>query len=120
MADTLTFLPPLLASFFVALALVPVSRLIAFRSGMVAHPRNDRWHRGTIPLLGGLAIAGGMAIGSLITGVAVLIAVPIATALFMSAVGLVDDVLALKPSTKLIAQIAAASVLVYFDYRLNW
>jgi UDP-GlcNAc:undecaprenyl-phosphate/decaprenyl-phosphate GlcNAc-1-phosphate transferase len=120
LADPLTFLPPLLASFFVAVALVPVSRWIAFRSGMVAHPRNDRWHRGTIPLLGGLAIAGGMAIGSLITGVAVLIAVPIATAMFMSAVGLVDDVLALKPSTKLIAQIAAASVLVYFDYRLNW
>jgi UDP-GlcNAc:undecaprenyl-phosphate GlcNAc-1-phosphate transferase len=87
---------------------------------MVAHPRNDRWHRGTIPLLGGLAIAGGMAIGSLVSGVAALIAVPIATAMFMSAVGLVDDVLALKPSTKLIAQIAAASVLVYFDYRLHW
>jgi UDP-GlcNAc:undecaprenyl-phosphate GlcNAc-1-phosphate transferase len=113
-------LPPFLASFVVAVALVPVSRWIAFRSGMVAHPRNDRWHRGTIPLLGGLAIAGGMAIGSLVSGVAALIFVPIATAMFMSAVGLVDDVLALKPSTKLIAQIAAASVLVYFDYRLHW
>jgi UDP-GlcNAc:undecaprenyl-phosphate GlcNAc-1-phosphate transferase len=111
---------PLLASFALAMALVPVSRWIAIRSGLVAHPRNDRWHRGSIPLLGGLAIAGGMAIGSLVTGVASLIVVPIATAMFISAVGLVDDVLALKPSTKLIAQIAAASVLVYFDYRLNW
>jgi UDP-GlcNAc:undecaprenyl-phosphate GlcNAc-1-phosphate transferase len=119
-AEPLTFLAPLLASFVVAVALVPATRAIAHRYGVVAHPRNDRWHRGTIPLLGGLAMAGGMAIGSLITGVAPLIAVPIATAMFMSAVGLVDDVLALKPSTKLIAQIAAASVLVYFDYRLNW
>ena len=28
--------------------------------------------------------------------------------------------LSLKPSTKLIAQIALASVLLFFDYRLNW
>src|SRR5262249_22215824 len=42
------------------------------------------------------------------------------TAALMFTTGLVDDVLALKPSTKLIAQIALASVLVFFDYRLNW
>ncbi len=35
-------------------------------------------------------------------------------------IGLVDDVLALKPSTKLIAQIAMAAAVVYFGYRLNW
>ncbi len=120
MADTLTFLTPVLASFLVAVALVPISKRIAHHYGVVAHPRLDRWHRGSIPMLGGLAIAGGIAIGAAITGVASMILVPIATAMFMSAVGLVDDVLALKPSTKLIAQIAAASVLVYFDYRLNW
>ena len=34
--------------------------------------------------------------------------------------GLVDDVLSLKPSTKLIAQIALASALLFFGYRLNW
>ena len=38
----------------------------------------------------------------------------------MFVVGLVDDVLALKPATKLIAQIALASVLLFFGYRLNW
>ena len=38
----------------------------------------------------------------------------------MFVVGLIDDVLSLKPSTKLIAQIALASALLFFDYRLNW
>src|SRR5215470_15513129 len=38
----------------------------------------------------------------------------------MCLVGLIDDVISLKPSTKLIAQIAGASVLLFFDYRLNW
>ncbi len=44
----------------------------------------------------------------------------IVTAALMFGTGLVDDVLSLKPSTKLIAQIALASVLLFFDYRLNW
>ena len=35
-------------------------------------------------------------------------------------IGLVDDALALKPATKLIAQIALAAAVVYFGYRLNW
>ena len=34
--------------------------------------------------------------------------------------GLVDDILSLKPSTKLIVQIAVASALLFFGYRLHW
>ena len=41
-----------------------------------------------------------------------------AAAIFI--VGLVDDVLSLKPATKLIAQIGLASALLVFGYRLNW
>ena len=44
----------------------------------------------------------------------------VASSMLMFFVGLVDDILNLKPSTKLIAQIALASVLLYFNYRLNW
>ncbi len=119
-ADRMTIVQAFLISFAIAVMLVPVSRFIAHRSGMVAHPRNDRWHRGTIPLLGGVAIAGALFIGALVTGAVTTVAVPLGAAMFMFAVGLVDDVLALKPSTKLIAQIAAAALLVYFGYRLNW
>jgi UDP-GlcNAc:undecaprenyl-phosphate/decaprenyl-phosphate GlcNAc-1-phosphate transferase len=38
----------------------------------------------------------------------------------MFVMGLVDDILLLRPATKLVAQIAAAAALVYFGFRLNW
>jgi len=38
----------------------------------------------------------------------------------MFLMGLVDDILQLRPATKLVAQIAAAAALVYFGFRLNW
>ena len=44
-------------AFVLAVALVPLCRFVAAKTGVVAHPRNDRWHRHTIPLLGGVAIA---------------------------------------------------------------
>src|SRR5688572_7852427 len=101
---------PLVQSFALGLglsaALVPVCRVIARRCGVVAHPRDDRWHRTTVPLLGGLALAVTLLVGMLATGAAVEMVVPLAAALLISIVGLVDDVLSLKPATKLIAQIA--------------
>jgi UDP-GlcNAc:undecaprenyl-phosphate/decaprenyl-phosphate GlcNAc-1-phosphate transferase len=44
----------------------------------------------------------------------------VVAAFAMFIVGLTDDVLSLKPATKLVAQIACASVLLFFDYRLHW
>ena len=107
-------------AFILAVALVPLCRIIAKRTGAVAHPRNDRWHRHTIPLLGGVAIAVASLVSWAATGIATDLPVLGATALVISLVGLVDDLLHLKPFTKLIAQIALASTLVYFDYRLGW
>jgi UDP-GlcNAc:undecaprenyl-phosphate GlcNAc-1-phosphate transferase len=115
---------PLVQSFALGLglsaALVPLCRIIAGRFGVVAHPRDDRWHRSTVPLLGGLAIALSLLVGMLVTGAARDMVVPLTAALLISLVGLVDDVLSLKPATKLIAQIAMAAALVYFGYRLQW
>jgi UDP-GlcNAc:undecaprenyl-phosphate GlcNAc-1-phosphate transferase len=118
--DLLIRLLPLLAGFFIAMALVPVARRLAHLTNIVAHPRNDRWHRGTVPLLGGVAMAGAMLLGALVLGVAPAIIVPLAAAMAMFIVGLVDDALALKPTTKLIAQIAMAATVLYFGYRLHW
>jgi UDP-GlcNAc:undecaprenyl-phosphate GlcNAc-1-phosphate transferase len=115
--------PVLLAfvlAFALALALVPLCKTLARRAGVLAHPRDDRWHRTTVPLLGGLAIAVSVLIGSAATGIVQSMAVPLAAAMLICAVGLVDDVLSLKPATKLIAQIALASALVYLGFRLQW
>jgi UDP-GlcNAc:undecaprenyl-phosphate GlcNAc-1-phosphate transferase len=103
-----------------SIGLVPVCRIVAHRTGLVSHPRNDRWHRTTVPLLGGVAIALSMLIVSVVTGNALDLAVPLSAAIFISAAGLADDILNLKPATKLLAQIMVAAWLVYFGYRLNW
>jgi UDP-GlcNAc:undecaprenyl-phosphate/decaprenyl-phosphate GlcNAc-1-phosphate transferase len=118
--DYLNDFLPFLAGFLIALVLVPLARLLAHRTDIVARPRNDRWHRGTIPLLGGVAMAGGMFFGAILLSVADDIVVPLSAAMAMFIVGLVDDALALKPATKLIAQIAMAATMLYFGYRLNW
>lgn len=111
---------PALVGFVLAIVLVPICRVVALRTGVVAHPRNDRWHRQTVPLLGGVAIALASLLGSLVTGVAQAMVVPVTAAFLIFVVGLTDDLLSLKPATKLIAQIALASLLVYFGYQLNW
>lgn len=115
----LVFLPFLLA-LVLALGLVPLCRVLAHRTGVVAHPRDDRWHREAVPLFGGVAITVATAAGALMLGVAVPMAVPLVAASLIFLVGLTDDVLTLKPATKLIAQIALAAALVYFGFRLNW
>jgi UDP-GlcNAc:undecaprenyl-phosphate GlcNAc-1-phosphate transferase len=112
------------APFAFALALslvfVPIARSIARRVGFVAKPRPDRWHQKPVAMFGGAAIAASLFVAVLVFRIQKDVVVLAATAAGMCLVGLVDDVISLKPSTKLIAQIAGASVLLFFDYRLNW
>jgi UDP-GlcNAc:undecaprenyl-phosphate GlcNAc-1-phosphate transferase len=111
---------PFLSALALSLTLVPLARLIGVRLGFVARPREDRWHRRPVALFGGVAIAASVFTCAIVFHIARELPVLTATAALMFATGLVDDVLSLKPSTKLIAQIALASALVFFDYRLNW
>jgi len=111
---------PFALALVLSLVFVPIARAIATRVGRVAKPREDRWHKRPVALFGGVAIA-----ASLFACVAVFrigreLAVLAGAAAAMFAVGFVDDVLSLKPATKLIAQIAGASILLFFGYRLNW
>ena len=119
-ASTWAVLQPIGIGLALAVVLLPLCRVLALQTGVVAHPRNDRWHRQTVPMLGGVGIALATLIGALITGVASAIVVPVTAAFLIFVVGLVDDVLTLKPATKLIAQITLAALLVYFGYQLTW
>jgi len=110
----------LLLSFAVSVAVVPLCRATAVRFGYVAKPREDRWHRRPVALLGGVGIGLTLLVMSLASDAATQIPVLVICSLLMFGVGLVDDVITLKPSTKLVAQIALASVLLFFNYRLNW
>jgi UDP-GlcNAc:undecaprenyl-phosphate GlcNAc-1-phosphate transferase len=111
---------PFAVALATSLALVPLARLVSIHFGFVATPRADRWHKRPVALFGGVAIAAVLFSCAAIFGLVTAIPVLVVTAALMFATGFVDDVLSLKPATKLVAQIALASVLLFFDYRLNW
>jgi UDP-GlcNAc:undecaprenyl-phosphate GlcNAc-1-phosphate transferase len=106
--------------FGAAVALVPLCRLVAHRLNWVAVPSADRWHKQPTPLLGGAAIFGAVALGAAVFGAAGPLWLLLLTGGLAFIVGVTDDVTSLKPSTKLIAEIAVASILLYFGYRLQW
>ncbi|MEQ1911867.1 MAG: MraY family glycosyltransferase, partial [Vicinamibacterales bacterium] len=107
-------------AFGLSIGLVPICRLVARKYGFVASPRADRWHGHPMALLGGVAIATSVLSLHLVVigarGVPVLLVA--AGAIFL--IGLVDDLVSLKPVTKLVFEIGVASFLVFFNYRLGW
>lgn len=102
-----------------SLVLTPVCRAVAHRLGLTAKPKEDRWHQKPTALFGGVAIA----VPTLILGLTVGtqdVWQLIACGAVIAAFGFADDLLALKPSTKLVAQIVTASAVLFFGYRLGW
>ena len=119
----MTALPSLAAYFGVALALslalTPLCRSVALRLGLAAKPKEDRWHQRPTALFGGVAIA----VSTMLVGVTLPrgdVWLLLACGGAIAAFGFVDDLLSLKPSTKLIVQVSLASVLLFFGYRLEW
>ncbi|MGH7359259.1 MAG: glycosyltransferase family 4 protein, partial [Candidatus Rokuibacteriota bacterium] len=110
---------PLLVSFGLALAVTLACERVAPRFGLVVRPREDRWHRRPIPLLGGVAIAiGVLPVLGWVGGSPRLVAL-LAIALATGAVGLIDDVRPLSPSVKLVVQIVMAGILVQLGFVLR-
>jgi UDP-GlcNAc:undecaprenyl-phosphate GlcNAc-1-phosphate transferase len=109
------------AAFLVAVVATGLVRGFARRVGMVARPRSDRWHKKPTALLGGVAIF------------ATVLAFVVATAphppktwavlgasAFLWLLGLLDDILHLKPFQKLVGQVLGAAIVIYADLTLNW
>ena len=111
---------PFLLAFGASLALVPACRWASMRLGYVAKPREDRWHKRPVALFGGVAIGLSLLASTLAFGIAWELPALLICSMLIFVTGVVDDVLHLKPSTKLIAQISLASALLFFNYRLNW
>src|SRR5687768_16151063 len=99
----------------------PAVRWLARRTGRVAQPQQDRWHTSATALLGGVAIYVGATIAVLVvdlTGWAgpiewsdSMVAIGIA-ATVMLLVGLYDDTRGLSPTSKLVFQTVAASIVM--------
>ena len=109
------------ASFLLALVLTPLVRAFARRFGFVAAPKTDRWHKTPTAMLGGAAIW-----RSVIITYAVFIAGTtygkfiLLASTFLFVVGLVDDLLHVKPYQKLIGQVMGAAYVVYYGLSLPW
>ncbi len=104
----------MLAAGLVTAATAPLAARLARRLGMVNRPKADRWSQRVTPLLGGVAFMAGFlaaALSALPVGDPRVRAV-LAGALLLFVVGVLDDRVGMRPSTKLAAQLAAAAILV--------
>ena len=102
---------------------MPVVRWFSFRIGQVVIPRTERWHKQPTPTLGGI----GMFIAFLISLVimwlinsdqkifierwSILVGIAI-----MFAIGLYDDFKHISPPVKLVFQIIAATIVIFFGH----
>jgi UDP-GlcNAc:undecaprenyl-phosphate/decaprenyl-phosphate GlcNAc-1-phosphate transferase len=114
-----------LAIFFVlslaaSLLLTPVCRVAAHRLGFIAPPKEDRWHKRPTALFGGVAIVTTVLLAGVVMRPSQELWPVLAGGFAIAAFGFVDDVMSLKASTKLIAQITVAALLLFFGYRLQW
>jgi len=107
-------------AFALSALLTVVCMPLARRVGAVARPREDRWHRKEIPLLGGLAITAGTVVPLLAAGPQdPKVLVLVVGALLIAGVGLIDDLRTIKPQTKLLGQLVAATLVVAMGLRLE-
>jgi UDP-GlcNAc:undecaprenyl-phosphate GlcNAc-1-phosphate transferase len=107
-------------AFVCSVVLVPLCRSLARKHGFVATPRADRWHGRPTALLGGVAIAATvLVLHVVLIGVAGAPVLLVGTAA-MFGIGLIDDLVSLRPVSKLVCEIAVASFFVFFNFRLGW
>lgn len=112
---------PFLLAALVSYVLTPYIKKLAFQIGAIDKPDNRKVHKKIMPRLGGLAIY----IAFMIAAVASLemtwdiVGILIGGTVIVI-VGVLDDKYQLPAKVKLLGQILAACVLVFFDIRIEW
>ncbi len=106
-------------SFLLAVAMTYGVRKGARHFGFVAKPKSDRWHKKPTAMMGGVAI---FAVTLLIyvffvpkTNESLII---LGASSFLFLVGLVDDILNIKPYQKLVGQLIGSAIIVGFGLKL--
>jgi len=111
---------PFLLALSVAAVLVPVGRVVAFRLGYVHQPADGAPFRKPKARFGGAALALALLACAPMVGAIDTAPVLLACSAFLFVIGVLSDLVTLKPATKLIALVAVASIFLYFDYPLHW
>ena len=94
-------------------------RALAHRLGFIAKPKSDRWHQRPTAMLGGGAIFVSTIAGYfLFDTISAESLTVIAGSSFLFFVGLIDDVINIKPYQKLIGQLFGAVFVVYMGLKL--
>ncbi|MEZ5428952.1 MAG: hypothetical protein R2747_22090 [Pyrinomonadaceae bacterium] len=110
-----------LASFILAIVLTILVRKFARQYGFIAKPKSDRWHKKPTAMMGGVAIF-------LATVLMYLFFVSHTTqtwvimggSTFLFLVGLIDDIIQIKPYQKLIGQFIGVALIISFGLVLPW
>lgn len=122
------FYVPLLTSFVIGLALVPLCIKLAFKTGIIDNPAHRKIHSKPTAYLGGLAVFGAMVAAVGISWAWWPFSQPTAVykigligACTLAAVGmgLLDDKVHLRPRYKILSQLAIATVFSVVGYRFE-
>lgn len=90
-------------------------RAFAVRNGYVAKPKSDRWHKRPTAMLGGVGIFVSTVVAYfLLVPFSVDSLVVLAGGTFLFFVGLIDDLITVRPYQKLIGQLIGAGILVFY------
>lgn len=118
--DFLAFMTTVVVTATIAGLATPAFAAFARRRALMVRPRDDRWHRRPTAMLGGGAIA----FAALVVLVAYRtsdsrVAVVAVASLAAFALGLLDDIRRLAPTTKLVGQVIVAMILVVGGVRVE-
>ncbi len=108
-----------IVSAVVAALLSLLVRSFAVKAGFVARPKSDRWHKRPTAMLGGVAIfATTIALFAVFAVPTKESLVVLVGASFLFLVGLLDDIVNIKPYQKLIGQLIGAAFVIGFGLKL--
>src|SRR3989338_11585922 len=115
-----SYLIPFLLSFSLSILITPIVRKIAIIKGCIAKPREDRWSKNPTALFGGVAIFLSFIIPYIIfvkfsmENLGIILA-----GCFIFGVGIFDDIVHIKPYTKLLSQIVVAALTINFGIMMR-
>lgn len=102
-------------TFICSLILVPIVKKIANHIGAIDYPNERKVHKKPIPRLGGLAIFLSFMFGYVLFGqITVQMLSILISGFVLIIVGICDDIKPLKPHVKLIGQIIASLIIVFY------
>lgn len=115
-----SYLIPFLLSFSLSILLTPIVKKISILKGYIVKPREDRWNKNPTALFGGIAIFLSFVIPYVIFVKFDIGSLGIIVAgCLIFGLGIFDDIVHLKPYTKLLSQIIVAALLVNFGIKIN-